>query len=152
MDRVQIGLIGCGLFGESHLQAYRAVRTAEIAALYDTDERRAAQMAAEFGIPRICRSLEEICALPLDAIDVVTPEELHLEPVLAAVAAGKHVFVEKPLSTDLAQCDRMIQAAGAAGRCLMVGQILRFETKYADRKSTRLNSSHVKISYAVFCL
>jgi predicted dehydrogenase len=134
MDQVRIGLIGCGLFGESHLQAFRAVRTANIAAVYDTAPARAAAIAAEFNIPRICGSLDEICSLPLDAIDVVTPEELHLDPVLAAIAAGKHVFVEKPLATDLAQCDRMIQAADAARRILMVGHLLRFETKYAMLK------------------
>src|SRR5690242_1732240 len=113
MDKVRIGMIGCGLFGESHLQAFRAVRTAEIAAVFDTDAARAAAIAKEFGIPRVCGSLEEICGLPLDALDVVTPEELHLEPVLAGIAAGKHIFVEKPLSTDLEQCSRMIREAAA---------------------------------------
>ncbi len=135
MDKVRIGLVGCGLFGESHLQAFRAVRTADIAAVFDTDPARARQIAAEFGIPGVCSSLEEICAIPeLQAMDVVTPEEAHLEPVLKAITAGKHVFVEKPLATDLHHCSQMIQAARAAGRYLMVGQILRFETKYAMLK------------------
>jgi UDP-N-acetylglucosamine 3-dehydrogenase len=135
MDKVRIGLIGCGLFGESHLQAFRAVRSAEIAAVFDTDPDRARRIAEEFSIPRVCQSMEDICSLPgLDAIDVVTPEETHLEPVLAAIRAGKHVFVEKPLATDLDDCSRMIEAASAAGGYLMVGQILRFETKYAMLK------------------
>jgi predicted dehydrogenase len=135
MDKVRIGLIGCGLFGESHLQAYRAVRSAEIAAVFDLDRPRAERIAAEFHIPQICTSLEEICALEhLDAVDVVTPEELHLEPVLKAIHSGKHVFVEKPLATDLHHCDHMIHAAREAGRFLMVGQILRFETKFAMLK------------------
>src|SRR5688572_6954102 len=112
MDKVRIGLIGAGLFGESHLQAFRAVRTAEIAAVYDTDTARAEEIAREFGIPRVCRSLREICSIEeLHAIDVVTPEETHLDPVLRAFDAGKHVFVEKPLATDLAECDQMIQAS-----------------------------------------
>ena len=135
MDRVQIGLIGCGLFGESHLQAFHAVRTAEIAALFDVDSGRARDIAREFEIPRVCRSLEEICGIAeLDALDVVTPEELHLEPVTKAIAAGKHVFVEKPLATGLDDCARMIAAAENAGRFLMVGHLLRFETKYAMLK------------------
>ncbi len=132
MERARIGLIGCGLFGESHLQAYRAVRSAEIAAVFDTDAALARRRAAEFGIPRVCASLDEICTLPdLHAIDVVTPEDAHLEPVLKAFASGKHVFVEKPFALNLEHCDRMMAAATAAGRALMVGQILRFETKYA---------------------
>jgi len=135
MDKVRIGLFGCGLFGESHLQAFRAVRLAQIDALYDTDRARAEQIAAEFGVAKVCSSLEEICSLEgLDAIDIVTPEELHLTPVLKAIENGKHVFVEKPLATDLGHCDQIIEAARRADRILMVGQILRFETKYAMLK------------------
>ena len=132
MDKVRIGLIGCGSFGESHLQAFRAVPQAEVAAVFDTDRGRAEQIAGQFGISKVCASVEEICGLPgLAAIDVVTPEHAHLEPVRRAFAAAKHVFVEKPLATDLRECSAMIEAADSAGRFLMVGQILRFETKYA---------------------
>src|SRR4051812_15410641 len=124
MSDVQIGLIGCGLFGESHLQAYRAVPRARIAAAYDVDRGRAERLASEFAIPRVCGSVEELCALPeVQAVDVVTPEHLHREPVLAALAHGKHVFVEKPLATDLDDCDRMIRAAAEADRSLMVGHL-----------------------------
>jgi predicted dehydrogenase len=125
-------MVGCGLFGESHLQAYRAIPTASVAAVYDIDRERAARLAATFGIPTVCESLDELCGLPhLQAIDVVTSESAHRQPVVQALHAGKDVFVEKPLATDLAQCDAMIAAAEAAGRFLMVGHVLRFETRYA---------------------
>jgi UDP-N-acetylglucosamine 3-dehydrogenase len=111
------------------------VPAAEIAAVFDTDRERAGRIGAAFGIARVCASLEEICALPdLAAIDVVTPEHVHREPVLLAFANGKHVFVEKPLATDLGDCAKMIEAGCAARRSLMVGHILRFETKYAILK------------------
>ena len=132
MREIRLGLAGCGLFGESHLQALRAVTGARVTALYDPIAAAAGERARTFGVERICASLEELCSLPeVDAVDVVTPEHLHLDPVLKAVAAGKHVFVEKPLATDLADCQRMIDAASQCERILMVGQILRFETKYA---------------------
>jgi UDP-N-acetylglucosamine 3-dehydrogenase len=132
MDKVRIGLVGCGNFGESHLQAFRAVPQAQVAAVFDTDRDRAQRIAGQFGISKICGSLQEICGLPdLAAIDVVTPEHTHLESVRTALGAGKHVFVEKPLATNLQDCSAMIEAAESAGRFLMVGQILRFETKYA---------------------
>lgn len=135
MGKVQIGLVGCGLFGESHLQAFRTLRMAEISAVYDPDRERAERMAREFGISNICSSLEEICSRPeLDAIDVVTPEHIHVDSVLQAISNGKHVFVEKPLALDLGQCEQMIAAAAAAKRILMVGHLLRFETKYAILK------------------
>ena len=130
MDKVRLGVVGCGLFGESHLLAFRVVRNAEVAAVFDIDRDRARLMATEFQIPRVCDSVEEMCTLPdLHAIDVVTTEEAHVDPVLKALSAGKHVFVEKPLSIELDGCTRMIEAARAAGRFLMVGHTLRFETK-----------------------
>ncbi|MEB2362080.1 MAG: Gfo/Idh/MocA family oxidoreductase, partial [Bryobacteraceae bacterium] len=130
MDKVRLGLVGCGLFGERHLRAFRAVRNAEIAAVFDVDRDRARLMAAEFKIPRVCESYQEICTLPdLDAVDVVTSEEAHADPVLTALSAGKHVFVEKPLAIEIDDCTRMIEASCTAGRILMVGHILRFETK-----------------------
>jgi UDP-N-acetylglucosamine 3-dehydrogenase len=135
MDKVRIGLVGCGLFGESHLQAFRAVRTAQIVAVYDTDRERAARIAQEFNIPSICNSLEEICGRPdVNVIDVVTPEHMHAGPVTLALTNGKHVFVEKPLALDLRECEEMIAAATSAKRILMVGHVLRFETKYAILK------------------
>lgn len=130
MDRVRIGLVGCGLFGESHLRAYCAIPGAEITAVYDPVQEHARELAQTFRIPRTCSSLEELCQLSdIDAVDVVSPEEHHLEPVLAAIRAGKEVFVEKPLATNLDDCSQIIRAATDARRILMVGHILRFETK-----------------------
>ena len=131
MNPIRIGLAGCGLFGESHLRAYRAVPGAEVTAVYDPVVERAEELAQTFSIPRVCLSLEELCHhQAVDAVDVVSPEEAHLEPVLTALRAGKEVFVEKPLATELVHCEQMIEAAEAAGRILMPGHILRFETKY----------------------
>lgn len=135
MKQVRIGLVGCGVFGEGHLRAFRAVPEARITALFDTDRTRAEQVAREFEVDRVCRSLEELCASPeVDAVDVVTPEHLHLDPVLCAFGHGKDVFVEKPLATDLDECARMINDAAARRRILMVGQIVRFEIRAAMLK------------------
>ena len=134
MDDVRIGLAGCGLFGESHLCALRAIPGARVAAVYDPNGERAANCAGQFGVPLVCGSLEELCAVPVDAIDVVSPEDRHLEPVLAAVRAGRHVFVEKPLAMDLEHCECMIRAAREAGVFLMPGHLLRFETRFAMLK------------------
>jgi UDP-N-acetylglucosamine 3-dehydrogenase len=132
MDRLQIGIVGCGAFGESHLLAFRAIPEAEVTAVYDTARDRAEAVARQFGVHTICASLDELCRIEtLDAIDVVASEDNHLEPVLEALRARKPVFVEKPMALDLRHCQLMIEAADVADQILMVGQILRFETKYA---------------------
>ena len=135
MQDIRIGLIGCGLFGESHLQAYRAVSNCKVTSVFDVSHERAAAIARQFDIPKVASSLQEVCvATDIDAIDVVTPEETHREPVLAGLAHGKDVFVEKPLATDLNACHVMMEAAAASKRILMVGQLVRFETKFAMLK------------------
>lgn len=132
MKPVRVGIVGCGLFGESHLQAYRALHNAEVTAAYDPSYERAKAIAQAFEIPNVCSTLEELCKSPsVDAVDVVSPEDTHLEPVLKGINSGKEVFVEKPFATQVEHCTEMIQAARAADRILMVGHILRFETKYA---------------------
>lgn len=135
MKRVGIGLVGCGLFGESHLRAYRGIPNAEVRAVFDIDRARAERVAAEFGAGRVCDSLEELCGLEgVELVDVVTSEAHHAEPVVTALTRGRHVFVEKPMATDPAECARMIAAARETDRILMVGHILRFEAKYARLK------------------
>jgi predicted dehydrogenase len=135
LEPIRIGIVGCGLFGESHLQAFRAIQGIEIAAVFDISTERASALAREFGVPRVAHSLEDLCQDPtLQAVDVITPEETHRIPVLTALRAGKHVFVEKPLATKLDEGLEMIRVSEETGRILMVGQILRFETKYAMLK------------------
>ncbi len=75
--------------------------------------------------------LEEV---ELDAIDVCTPHTLHMEPTLAAAERGLHVFTEKPMATELAECDRMIAACQQAGVVLMVGQVLRFYAPHVEAR------------------
>jgi predicted dehydrogenase len=135
MKKVRVGLVGCGRYAEAHLQAFRSVRSGEPVALFDRDRAPAEKLAAEYGIPRITDSLEELCSLSdIEAVDILTPEDRHLEPVLAALAAGKHVLVEKPMATDAKDCQTMIDAAKAARKSLMVGHLVRFENKYAMMK------------------
>ena len=149
---IRIGLVGCGLFGECHARVFQSLPTASVEAVFDVDKGCAQQIASEYEIPRVHDSLEAMCGdAALDAISVVTPEELHLEPVVAALEAGKHVFVEKPLATDPVHCQKMVDAAERTGRILMVGHLLRFETRYmllkeelASGRLGRIVSMHAK--------
>lgn len=129
---VRIGLVGCGSFGTEHLRAFRKIINAKVVALYDPDTNLAQKRAQEFNIPRICDSLDELChQSDIDAVDVVTPEHLHTEPVIKALKAGKHVFVEKPLATTVKDCEKMIAVAKETQRILMPGHILRFDAYYS---------------------
>jgi UDP-N-acetylglucosamine 3-dehydrogenase len=134
-SKLRLGVVGCGAFGESHLATFAGIPFAEVTAVADVDQKRARTLASRYQVPRVSRDFRELCSLPdLDAISVVTTEDQHLEPVLSALEHGKHVFVEKPLATRLADAEKMLEAARKTDLILMPGHILRFETKYATVK------------------
>lgn len=133
--RVRVGLIGCGVFGESHLEAYSGLPFVEVVAVADAVEERARKLASRHGVPHVASGIRELCSLKdLDAVSVVTTEDQHLEPVLTAIKHGKHVLVEKPMATKTEDACKMVEAAQKAGVILMPGHILRFETRYAAVK------------------
>jgi UDP-N-acetylglucosamine 3-dehydrogenase len=130
--KLRIGLVGCGAFGESHLTASASIPFVEVTAVTDLDADRSRKVAERFGVSRVAKDFQELCALKdVDAVSVVTAEAQHLDPVLAALENGKHVFVEKPIATRLADAEKMLAAARKTDLILMPGHILRFETKYA---------------------
>ena len=129
MKEIEVGLVGCGLFGESHLSALQAVPGVRATTVYDLDGGRAEALGAKYGVP-VAESLEALLAGSVDAVHVATPEDRHREPVITALQAGKDVLVEKPFATSLADCEAMTEAARLSGRTLMVGQLLRFDPRY----------------------
>src|SRR5690606_10060248 len=138
---MKIGVIGVGHLGKIHLRCISEIPEYEIVGFADTDPGRASEVSAQFGI----RAFDQIDELmdQVDAVSIVTPTTSHFELARLAIGKGKHVFIEKPV-TDQSHKARMLHdLAKEKGIKVQVGQ---------DRKSTRLNSSHVKISYAVFCL
>ncbi len=132
MDSVRVGLIGVGAFGESHLIAYRSLPYVSVTAICDANATRVQEIAKRYNLARWYTDYHEMLReADLDAVSVTTPEDAHLAPTLAALEAGKHVLVEKPMATRLDQAEQMLEAARAADRYLMPGHILRFETRYA---------------------
>lgn len=132
MEQVQIGIIGVGAFGESHIVGYKSLPYVHLAAICDANETRAHEIAARYDIAKTYTDYNEMLrAEALDAVSICTPEEFHRAPTLSAIRAGKHVLVEKPIATNLKDAREMIDAARAANVFLMIGHLLRFETRYA---------------------
>lgn len=135
LNELRIGLIGCGSFGESHAATLAGIPYARVVAVTDVNSERAGNMAARYNIPKIAKDFRELCSLrDVDAVHVVTTEDQHLDPVLAALENGKHVFVEKPMATTVEDAQKMVDARRKTGLILMPGHICRFETKFATVK------------------
>ena len=124
-----IGIIGTGFMGKAHAFAYRAALAAfpdipapRLEMIADVEEGLAARAALQYGFARSSASWRQLVNDPrIDVVSITTPNTLHKDMALAAIAAGKHVHCEKPLSPSLAESAQMVEAAEKAGVVTQVG-------------------------------
>lgn len=117
---LQVGLVGMGRIGRTHLQALTNTDVAEVVGVYDQDQARARERAEAVGLERVYTSWREVLDDPsVQCVGVLLPHDLHEQYVVEALQAGKHVVCEKPLAPTLGECDRMLAAAERAGRRLL---------------------------------
>lgn len=130
MATVKIGLIGAGWMGRAHAAAFEnAARvfgdepaTLEIVAVADVCETAAKDFAGRFGVSRWTTDWREIVADPgIDVVDITTPNDAHPQIALAAIAAGRHVYCEKPMANTATEAKAMRDAAKSAGVVTLVG-------------------------------
>ncbi len=117
------GVIGAGVFGGYHARQYARLPGVVLSAVLDTHPDRAAQVAMPLG----GRGFNDLAAF-LEAVDVVTvasPATFHAEHALAALAAGKPVYIEKPIATSVADGERVRAAAAAKGLVVACGHLER---------------------------
>jgi predicted dehydrogenase len=114
-------LIGCGLFGERHAQAYSRHHAVDFIAACDLDAVRAQRMAETYGARRHTANLRDLLDDPaVHAVSIATPDHAHRDVAIACAEAGKHLLVEKPLATTVADAEVIVAAADRAGITLMV--------------------------------
>jgi len=135
-DKVRVGVIGLGWFGEMHVDTYRGIYGAEVAAVCTRRPDRLAEIAGKYGIKKTYTDYNEMLADPeIDAVSICTHAKDHLAPMLAAMKSGKHVLLEKPMSVSLEECDLILEASKDCKQNLMIGHICRFENDYAVAKA-----------------
>jgi predicted dehydrogenase len=120
---LRVGLAGAGHFGRYHALKVAASERAELVGIYDPDDERAKTVGWEAGAPSVTfDDLLRAC----DALIVAAPAEAHYEVAAEALAAGRHVLVEKPIAATLAQADELTRLAEAGNLVLQVGHLERF--------------------------
>ncbi|MCE7026471.1 Gfo/Idh/MocA family protein [Jiella avicenniae] len=126
---IGLGLIGTGFMGKAHALAYRAAGAVfgdlpqvRLALLCDTPRDKADAMARQFGFEAATDEWRELAASPdVDIVSITTPNALHKEMALAAIAAGKHVHCEKPMALTLEDAREMEAAARRSGVRTIIG-------------------------------
>jgi len=129
LSPVKIGVVGVGGFGRHHPRILSEIGGFDLAGIYDLDGERAAEVAQMTGskvFPSLGALLDAV-----EAVCIIVPTSRHADVAVEALKAGKHAFVEKPIASNLAEADRIIEAAEVAGKKLAVGQIERFNPAFS---------------------
>lgn len=135
MSTVRIGIIGLGRFALAHARIWAQLDHVEVVAICDRNPDTFSAFLALFpGVTCYTDWKEMIDLETLDAVDVLTPEHLHVDPVLYAMKAGAHVFVEKPLASTPEEAEKLLLASEEHGKILMTGHVLRFDARFAAAK------------------
>jgi predicted dehydrogenase len=115
--RLRVGVAGLGV-GRGHAETFRALTERfDLVALCDADEGKAVALASALNAPTVCRDFTQLCNLPdLDVVDICTPSHLHFAQTQEALAAGKHVILEKPVAGSLQEVDALMAAEASSGR------------------------------------
>lgn len=101
MDKIGLGIIGAGIWGEAHARVYSSHPYAQLIAVSDIAEEKAQNLAKKYGAKRYYADFCRLVKDPeVEAVAIVTPDFAHRDPFVAAVEAEKHVIVEKPLATS----------------------------------------------------
>ncbi len=131
--RVRAALVGAGRVAQTHVRALAAVRELELRAICDPAPEHAARLFQTLGLPS--RTLEATLADPeIDAVILATPTPTHAQLIHQAAAAGKHIFVEKPVAATLKGAAAVVRAVDRAGVQCQVGFQRRFDPAYAEAK------------------
>ncbi len=119
-DLLRVGLIGCGDYGQVHARVYTSDPRARLEALWSPTESRRQENARRFGCRAVSDWRQIVEDPELDCVSVATPDYAHAEYAAAALRAGKHVLLEKPMATTVEDCQAILAARDAGRAKLMV--------------------------------
>jgi predicted dehydrogenase len=142
---LRVGLVGIGFMGWIHYLSYQKAKGVKLAAVCTRDERKLGGdwrgIQGNFGPPgeqvdlsgvKKYAEFDQLLAdRSIDVVDICLPPNLHAEASIAALKAGKHVFVEKPMGLTAAECDKIMAAADKAKKQVLVGHVLPLLPEYA---------------------
>jgi UDP-N-acetylglucosamine 3-dehydrogenase len=127
LRQVGLGVIGTGFWGENQVRVLRQQNdSCRLLGICDLNEKRAREVGSKYGVPWYSDLSKFLQLAGLEGVTVCTPTNTHFEVANRALEAGKHLLVEKPMTGDKDRAEKLVKAAGKAGRKLLVGFIERF--------------------------
>ena len=132
---LRYGVIGCGVQGAQHVQIIDLIPNATLVAVADVNEERARMVGLRHGAQHAFADWRDLLAVDeIEAVSIALPDHLHREVAVAALEAGKHVLLEKPMATTVADAEAILAAQQASGRKLMINWSNRWMFAFARTK------------------
>ncbi len=149
MKKIDVGIIGAGYIGQVHASVLKRDERVNVSMVHDIDPARAERFAISFSC-QIARGTDEVlenCAV----VYITTPNTKHVDLAIAGATAGRHVFCEKPMATNVASARAVLNAAVKSSGVFQVGHNRRFAPVYANLKQLlsgtyKPHSAHVKMN------
>jgi myo-inositol 2-dehydrogenase/D-chiro-inositol 1-dehydrogenase len=133
---VRVGLVGFGAWGQCHAEAIARTAGAELAAIAARSAESCAAARRRYPGAQVYDDYRELVQqADLDFVDVVLPSHLHCQVGCAALAAGRHLLLEKPMALSLAECNALIDTARQHGRLLAIGHEMRLSSLWGRVKA-----------------
>ncbi len=132
---INVGIIGCGKIAQvRHIPEYAENPDVKLAAFYNPSRKRAEEQAEKYG-GKVYDTAEELLSdKSIDAVSICAANYAHAELTIKALEAGKHVLCEKPMATNLADCEAMVECAKKNGKFLMIGHNQRLAKAHVEAK------------------
>ena len=134
-EPVHVAVIGCGYWGPNLVRNLRSTRGAAVRTVCDTDDRRLAHMKKLYPDVAVQKDYRKLLKDgSVDAVVIATPVQYHFEMARAALSAGKHVLIEKPMARSSEECETLCALAKRKRRALMVGHTFLYSAPIRKMK------------------
>ncbi|HEX2963600.1 MAG TPA: Gfo/Idh/MocA family oxidoreductase [Ignavibacteriales bacterium] len=142
MEKLKLGIIGTGHLGKLHIKISKTIPGCELAGIFDMDAEKAKECGSEFNV-NVFNSLDEILAAT-DAVSIVATTSAHYDLAKKALEAGRHVFVEKPITKLISEAEELVQLAEKKNLNLQVGHIERFNPALLSLDNYKLEPKFIQ--------
>ena len=142
MKNLKVGVIGTGHLGKLHTKLFKDVEDCTLIGIYDKDVEKANEVGNEFDV-KVYESLEDLFN-DVDAVSIVATTSAHYELVKAAFANNKHVFVEKPITSEIFEAEEIVKIAEEKNLKLQVGHIERFNPALVSLEKYALDPKFIQ--------
>ena len=142
-NNFKIGVIGVGHLGEHHVKHLKTIKESNLVGIFDSNPKRASLISEKYGVNNFNSQSELI--KKCDGVSIVTTTESHYKIAKISLNYGKHVFIEKPITTNVKDANKLIEIADRKGLILQVGHIERINPALLALTSYKINPRYIEI-------